>query len=58
VKIEAKKLSTSAFLLFVDSKLLYLFSGERYILFNLPFLVDGPVEALLVILCIPCQIRL
>ncbi|KAK4827421.1 hypothetical protein QYF61_017859 [Mycteria americana] len=30
----------------------------RYAFFNFPFLVDIPVEALLVILCIPCQVQL
>ena len=30
----------------------------EYAFFNLPFLADIPVEALLVILCVPCQVQL
>ncbi|KAK4806259.1 LOW QUALITY PROTEIN: hypothetical protein QYF61_013403 [Mycteria americana] len=33
-------------------------SSGGYTFFDLPFLVDIPVEALLVILCVPCQVQL
>jgi len=61
VTTEAKKLlSTSAFSSSVDRRLPFLLirGVGGYALFNLPFLADIPVEALLVILSIPCKVQL
>ena len=52
-----KLLSTSAFSLSVETRSPFLFIGGNAF-FNLPFLADVPVEALLNILCIPCQVQL
>ena len=53
-------MSTSAFSSFVATSLPVVFieGGEGYAFLNLPFLVDIPVEALLVMLNIPCQVQL
>jgi len=56
VKTEAKKLSTSAYSSYVDTKLPFLQGwggGGVYTFFNLSFLANILVEAPLVILSIP-----
>jgi len=59
IKTEVKKLlSTLAFSSSVDTRLLFLLIRGSILYLNLPFLADIPVEALLVIPCIPCQILL
>jgi len=54
-RLRQKKLSTSAFSSSADTRLPFLFIGKGYSFFNLPSLVDVPVEVLLVILGIPGQ---
>lgn len=57
VKAEAKKLlNTSAFYSSVATSLLVLLIGG-YNFFDILFLTDIPVEALLVILCVPYQVK-
>ena len=58
MKTEAKKLlSTSAFSSSTVTGFPVVFNGGVHF-FDLPFLADLPVEALIVILCIPCQVQL
>jgi len=58
VKTEAKMLqSISAFSMSIVTSLPVLFI-EGYTFFDLPFLVDMPVEALIIILCVPCHVQL
>jgi len=58
VKTEVKvSLNTSAFSSPVVTSLLVLLI-RGYAFFDFPFLDDIPVEVLLVILCIPCQVQL
>jgi len=58
VKTEAKKfLSTSAFSLSVVSSPPVLLSGRRIPSQAFLFLVDTPAEAVLVLLCAPCQVQ-
>jgi len=56
-KTKARKLlSDSAFSLSVVTSLPMSLTGERYTLFNFPFLIKVPVEASLVLLGTPCQV--
>ncbi|KAK4806893.1 hypothetical protein QYF61_012614 [Mycteria americana] len=59
LKTEAKKLlSTSAFSLSVVTSLPVLLVRGGYAFFDLPFLADLPIEPLIIILCVPCQVQL
>jgi len=56
--MEAKNLPSISAFSSVDTRLAVLVRQGGYAFFDLPFLIVISVEALLVILCNPCQIQL